>query len=171
MADRPLPRSALAAGPTGLRAGTVTLTPLPEGRVLQVVARRGATVAPERLAALGDGGPAAVRPNGPGQWLVVGEPPLDPGTIPTLAGTLADVATVFDLGHGRVRLRVEGPGAAGLLATGTGMDLSARALPVGAGAPTLFGHLAVHLTKLGPESYELVVARSFAEDLWHALGA
>ena len=34
---------------------------------------------------------------------------------------------------------------------------------------TLIGHIAVHLTRTGPDRFELMVLRGFAESLWHDL--
>lgn len=166
-----VPAMALAHAPVEHPTRRVRLTALAEGHVLQVVARRDAMVPAERLAALGDGGSHAVRSNGPGQWLVVGDAALSFDESRARAAAIADLAHGFDQSHGRVRIGVDGPGAENLLATGTGVDLAQAAFPVGASANALFRHVSVHLTRTGVDAFELVVPRSFAADLWHELGA
>lgn len=139
-------------------AGGVTLTALPEGRVLHLLARAGAP-APDL-----DG----LRPMAPGQWLLVGDHPMDGAEVARLAARLPDVA-ICDQSHGRVRIAVAGPRAAAMLAKGTAVDLDAMA--VGASAATLVGPIGVHLTRTGGQAFELVVLRGFAESLWHDLAA
>jgi sarcosine oxidase subunit gamma len=165
------PATALAHAPVDLPSRRVRLTPLAEGHVLQVVARHGATVPAERLAALGDGGSHAVRPNGPGQWLLVGDAALSFDEGRARAAAITDLAHVFDQSHGRLRIGLDGPGAEDLLATGIGVDLAHAAFPVGTSVNALFRHVSVHLTRTGADAFELVVPRSFAADLWHELGA
>lgn len=165
MADRPPPRRpALPFAPVERADGRLRIAPLPEGLAVEVAARPGSAPSPAALQALAGGAPHAVRRLGPGRWLVIADA-REPADPLALAGT----ADVFDLSHARVRLLVEGPGAEALLATGVGVDLSPGAFPVGAGAPMLFRRHAVHLCRTGPERFELVVARSFARDLWEDL--
>ncbi len=146
----PSHRPALS-GQTGVGA---RITALPEGGVVLLLGRAGAP-APDL---------AGLRPAGPGQWLLVSDAPVD---IAALAARLPDVA-VCDQGHGRVRIAVEGPRAAAMLAKGTAVDLERMA--VGASAQTLVGPIGVHLTRTGEAAFELMVLRGFAESLWHDLG-
>ncbi len=170
MADvAPLHTLALPATPALVPARAVEISALPEGHVLAVAIRRGRALTAADLALLGDGSPQAVRPAGPGRWLVVGDAPLTAAEVEARARALQGAASLFDLGHGRVRLAVRGPGAADLLATGVTIDLAG--LAVGASAACLFRHVAVHLTRTGADAYEILVARSFAADLWHELTA
>jgi len=97
---------------------------------------------------------AVVRNAGPRRWLLIGDAPF---------AESADFKLI-DLSLARERLELSGPGAAAKLATGTSV-----ALADGASAQTLFGALAIHLTRTGPQSYEILVARSFAASLWRAL--
>lgn len=145
---RPALGSALGSG--------VTLTALPEGHVVLLLARAGAP-APEV---------EGLRPAGPGQWYLVGDAPLGADALAALAERLPDVA-VSDQSHGRVRIAVSGTKATAALAKGTAVDLDA--LPVGASATTLVGPLGVHLTRTGEAAFELMVLRSFAAALWHDL--
>ncbi len=164
-----LHRPALPVAPAVLPRRDVEIAALPEGHVLMVSARKGAVVPADALARLGSGSPLAVRPVGPGQWLVVGDAPLSPADVADRGAALAGAAGLFDLGHGRVRIAIRGAGAADLLATGVAIDLDG--LPVGGSAACLFRHVAVHLTRTDTQAFELIVARSFAADLWHELTA
>lgn len=147
----------------------VQLSALAEGHVLTVMARKGAEVSFASLAALSEGTPHAVHPLGPGQWLIVGDTVLSGAAVRAKAETIAEIASLFDGSHARVRIALAGAGAADLIATGVGLDLRDHAFPIGASAPTLFRHIAVHLTRTGATSYEFIVARSFAQSLWDEL--
>ena len=140
------------AGPVG---GGARVTALPEGGVLHLLARAGAP-APEL-----DG----LRAAGPGQWFLVSEAPAD---VAALAARFPDLA-ICDQGHGRVRIAVEGPRAAEMLAKGTAVDLERMA--VGASAQTLIGPIGAHLTRTGDQAFELMVLRGFADSLWRDLEA
>ncbi len=150
--------------PTG-----VQLAALAEGHILTVIARTGADVSAASLAALSEGTPYAVRALGPSQWLIVGDAVLSSASVRAKAEQWADRASLFDGSHARVRITLAGGGAAALIATGAGLDLRDHAFPIGASAPTLFRHIAVHLTRTGATRYELIVARSFAQSLWDDL--
>ena len=88
-----------------------------------------------------------------------------------LRALLGETASVVDNSHGRAVIRLTGPKARDLLAFGTAIDLAPEVFPVGAGAATLLGHIAVTLIlrdespETGPV-FEIVVARAFAESLW-----
>lgn len=147
---REIKRAALGRG--------VTVTALPEGHVVLLLAKAGAPV------------PAVegLRPAGPGQWFLVGDVPLTEDGMTALAARLPDVA-LSDQSHGRVRVAVAGPQAVAMLAKGTAVDL--ERMEVGHSATTLIGPLGVHLTRTGEMAFELMVLRSFAAALWHDLEA
>ncbi len=138
--------------------GGVTMTALPEGHVLLLLARAGAA-APDL---------PGLRAAGPGQWFLVGDTPLGPDAPGALAAKLPDVA-ISDQSHGRVRIAVAGPKAVAMLAKGTAVDL--ERMPIGRSVTTLVGPLGAHLTRTGETDFELMVSRSFADALWHELEA
>ncbi len=138
--------------------GGVTLTALPDGHVVLLLAKTGAP-APDM---------EGLRPAGPGQWFLVGDAPLTEAGMAALAARLPEVA-LSDQSHGRVRIAVAGPQVVAMLAKGTAVDLERMA--VGQSATTLIGPLGVHLTRTGPAAFELMVLRSFAAALWHDLEA
>lgn len=106
---------------------------------------------------------------GPDRWLLLA--PEGSGLIAALeAATAAEPALVVtDLGHARTVLRLEGPQARVLLAKESPVDLSPEVFPAGAVAMTRFGHLAVTLHAIGPESLEVFAFRSFGLALFEEL--
>lgn len=170
----PLHRPALAtakSGPFGARStdGRITLTALPEGHVLQVLASAGHADVERRLAPISDGKPQAVRPYGPGQWFVVGDAPLSSADVFAKAAQLDGSASIADQSHGRVRIAISGTAVETVLAKGTAVDLSIEQYPVDRSAMTLIGHISALITRTGPDSFEIMVLRGFAESLWDEL--
>ena len=135
----------------------IRLAPLPEGTVLQVF---GPSAGRARLAEAADSAGLSLHDNGFEQWFLVGDAPVPPLSLP--AGY-----SCVDQSHGRVRIAIGGAAVEDVLAKGTGLDLAA--IPVGAAAPTLFGHVAVHLTRTGADAFHVLVLRGFAESLWDDL--
>lgn len=100
-----------------------------------------------------------LRPFSPGQWLLVSDGLLDHRAI---AETLREWVDIVDQSHGRVRLELAGSNAQQMLAHATGLDLHAG---LAVSTTTLFGHISVHVTRIAPDVFELIVMRSFAESL------
>jgi sarcosine oxidase subunit gamma len=170
MRDFPLfPRAALTSARATRFGASLTLQPLPEGHVLQVFSSQGMTVIHSSLLEISDGTNHAVRAAGPGQWFVVGDCPLAAQEFLTIASRLEGRAVLVDQSHGRVRIGVSGSHAEIVLAKGTAVDLDERSFKVGQTALTLVGHISVHLTRIAPDGFEILVLRSFAEDLWNDL--
>lgn len=170
MADlAPAYRPVLAFAPLGTLETPLRLAALPEGRVIHALATVRGVDLDDRLAAIAGDAPFSVRAYAPGQWFLVGDTPLRPGDLARLAEQVAGQLALSEQSHGRVRLSIEGPAARHLLAKGTGVDLGEAVFPVGRSAPTLYGHVGIHLTRTAPERYELIVLRSFAVDLWEQL--
>ena len=166
MSDAALkPVPALSDAPAGhfgtpSAARSIVMTAMPEGHVWQIFA---ATLSSEEIAQATGG--EDVREAGPGQWFIVGDAPLAPPSLILLGGH----ATLIDQSHGRVRIRLEGEAVTALLAKGVAIDLHDQAFPVGRAAITLCGHISVHLTRLAPHAFELMVLRSYALSLWESL--
>ncbi|NDV86524.1 sarcosine oxidase subunit gamma [Aurantimonas aggregata] len=170
MADlAPAARPVLAFAPLGTPETPLRLVALPEGRVIHALATVRGLDLTDRLAVIAGDAPFAVRAYAPGQWFLVEDTPLAPGDLARLAEQVTGQLALSDQSHGRVRLSIEGPAARHLLAKGTGVNLGESAFPVGHSAPTLYGHVGIHLTRTAPERYELLVLRSFAVDLWEQL--
>ncbi len=79
-----------------------------------------------------------------------------------IAETLRKRVEIVDQSHGRVRLELIGPNVQEMLAHATGLDLHAG---LAVSTTTLLGHISVHVTRIAPDVFELIVMRSFAESL------
>lgn len=165
-------RAALSGAATGRfgaafdPARSLTLSALPEGHVLHVLAAPDAVPDADAIAAAGGG---ALRAYAPGQWFIVGDTKLDAARKAAIAATLAGVADVVDTSHGRVRMALSGGAVERVLAKGTAVDLALSVFPIGKSATTLVGHISVQLTRTGEDAFELMVLRGFAESLWDEL--
>jgi sarcosine oxidase subunit gamma len=149
--------------------GRTTLTALPEGHVLHVLAARGSGDLKGLIPQIGDGNAHAVRPYGTGQWFVIGDAPLSAAAIFGKTPLLDGKASISDQGHGRVRIGISGASVEAVLAKGTAVDLALSNFPVGHSAMTLIGHISALISRTGTESFELLVLRGFAESLWDEL--
>ena len=155
LAERPLRSLVQVAAWPGTRAAVdaalrrASLPPLPEPR--RATRAAGATAL--------DIGPGAA---------LIADGPADAHAV--LAAALpAEAGTVTDLGHARVRLRLEGPRAAWILGRGIQIDLHPDAFAVDACAQTQFGPVGVTLHRAGPEAWDLLAYRGFALSLAEAL--
>ena len=148
----------------GISSRRIRLSPLPEGCVVQVFGSDAGY-----LAKLADRATFSPRPNGPGQWYLVGEEPLSQAAFKELESSLPPGVSAVDQSHGRVRISIEGSAATQVLAKGTGANLAA--MKIGDAATTLIGHIAAHVTRTDAERFELMPLRSFAQALWHDLTA
>jgi heterotetrameric sarcosine oxidase gamma subunit len=81
----------------------------------------------------------------------------------------ASAGTVTLLSAARVRLRITGPKARDVLARGISIDLHPTVFQVGRGAQTGLHHTGVFLERVGDDSYEIYVQRSYAESIWEWL--
>ena len=143
------------------RAG-VTIAPVPDGTILQLIGKPTLKDSPSVEG-------ADLRPAGPGQWFAVFDEALSPSRIEAVRLALRESVSIIDQSHGRKRFRLQGPSVRRVLSKGTGVDLHADLFPIGAATSTLFGHVTVHLTRTGEDVFELMVLRGFAESLWHDL--
>ena len=141
----------------------------PAGHILQMLMRPFANDISERLPELTDGSAYALRAAGPGVWYIVGDATLTPHEIEQREIRLGRLVTLIDQTHGRVRLELVGPGAGRHLATGTAVDMSPTRFCLGSACETLFGHIGVHITRTGPDHFEVLVGRSFAWSLWEQM--
>ena len=152
----------------GISEAGIRLQALPEGHLLHVLG----AIEPSALAAeLAKAGFAksSIRKAGFGQWFVAGDEPLVPASLDALAAALAGKAYVMDQSHGRVRIGVSGRSSRALLSKGTAVNLDPGVFPEGHSAMTMVGHLSVQIVRIGDDSFELTVLRSFAESLWDEL--
>lgn len=110
---------------------------------------------------------------GPASWLLVAgaASPLVDYAAKRDALNAVDGA-LFDVSASRVAWTLSGPRAADVLAKGCPLDFHPRAFAAGACAQSLFGHVNVLIEKRDDATtFTVMVARSFACDVWHALCA
>jgi len=108
---------------------------------------------------------------GPASWLLVAG-----GASPTVdfdamreAVNVAGGA-LFDVGASRVAWVVSGPQAATVLAKGCPLDFHPRVFAARTCAQSVYGHAnALFIREDNPGTFTVMVARSFARDVWHAL--
>jgi len=107
---------------------------------------------------------------GPESWLLVlrGASP-HPDIAAARASIHAAKGALFDVSAGRVAYAVTGARAAALLATRCPLDFHVSAFPVGTCAQSLLGHVSALYYRRAPEDFVVMVARSYARDVWHAL--
>lgn len=74
--------------------------------------------------------------------------------------------SVVNVSGGQTILMLSGPRAVDVLKKSTPLDLHPREFPVGKVAGSIFAKSSVLLRRIGDESWELVVRRSFADYLW-----
>ena len=78
----------------------------------------------------------------------------------------ADVASLTVLSHARVRIALQGGAAVALLGKLVSVDLRPQAFAVGRFAQTGLHHVGVLLERLGADSFELYVLRTYAASTW-----
>lgn len=108
---------------------------------------------------------------GPGDWLIAcpdaGRPSLETRLRAALEGMSG---ALTDVGHGFVVLNLSGPSAVDVLAQGCGLDLDPSVFIEGACAMTAMARMRVVIHRLPRGGgYDVYVARSYAESLWHFL--
>lgn len=108
---------------------------------------------------------------GPRSWLLVATTQADSFT--THREALNDAGgALFDVSASRVAFVVAGEHAAHILAKGCPLDFHPRAFPAGHCAQSLLGHVnALICRQDAPPGFLVMVARSFARDVWRALDA
>lgn len=111
--------------------------------------------------------------SGPGHWLAMSDVATDTSSLEELLGELlAEVASVCDQSGSRVLFSVHGPNARTLLAKGLSVDLHPQSFSPGDVAVSSIGHMGVQLWQVdAAPTYQLLVARSYAESFRHWLRA
>ncbi|MEM6895950.1 MAG: sarcosine oxidase subunit gamma family protein [Pseudomonadota bacterium] len=82
---------------------------------------------------------------------------------------LSKTAALTDQSDAWVRVLIEGPRAAEMLAYLTPIDLRDGAFPVGSVARSLIGHMNAAIARTGGEAYEVFAFRSMAQTLMHEM--
>ncbi len=109
----------------------------------------------------------------PRSWLLVAESAGSPlvDFIEKRNALIAAGGALFDLSASRVAYRLAGVRATDVLATGCPLDMHPRAFRTGECAQSVFGRVNALLYKSDDApTFVIMVARSFARDVWQALG-
>ncbi|MDP2733430.1 MAG: glycine cleavage T C-terminal barrel domain-containing protein, partial [Hoeflea sp.] len=146
-------------------SGKAVLTLLPGAPVCLVAGPVNKDAAVRKSARLGD---AVMRSVQPGQALAVGRAGESFAELAERLKTLKGLS-LCDLSDARVRFLLSGPAADEIIATQSGIDLHPSVFKPGDSAPTLFGHVPVQLTRLGPDSFEIMAFSTYARDLAQSL--
>jgi len=106
---------------------------------------------------------------GPGSWLLVSRNGAQPGDFESSrAGLNAAGGALFDVSDSRVAWTISGAHAATVLAKGCPLDFHPQVFRPGTCAQSLLGHIGALFVKEA-DAFTVMVARSFARDVWHAL--
>jgi sarcosine oxidase subunit gamma len=76
---------------------------------------------------------------------------------------------LFDVSASRVAYRVAGSSAESVLASGCPLDLHSRTFAPGGCAQSLYGHVDAFYYRPETQTFIVMVPRSFARHVWHAL--
>lgn len=149
--------------------GTVTLTEVDAGQVTLIAPHKGQKKATSDAlkASVGIAFPAPNRCVGTGPravWCGKEQALLIGGACPELAG-----AACVDHSDAWAIVLLDGADAVAVLARLTPIDLRATVFKRGHTARTLIGHMTGGITRLGPNSFEIMVMRSMAGTLVHDL--
>ena len=106
---------------------------------------------------------------GQNRWYALAERSDGPVLCKRLADALGTKATLADQSHGQTVLELSGPDARAVLAKGVPIDLDPKVFAVGDVAATSMNHVHILLWRTGLDSYEIMVMRGFARDLWDFL--
>lgn len=108
---------------------------------------------------------------GPRSWLLIasGASLLTDFAAKRDALNAADGA-MFDVSASRIAWTISGPHTATVLATGCPLDFHPHAFPPGTCAQSLYGHVGALIVRHDDATaFTLMVSRSYARDVWHAL--
>lgn len=100
---------------------------------------------------------------GPDQWLFVSDSIEADSLVRECNESLADVLhNAVDNSAGLAVIRLDGPGARSLLASGCGLDFRPEEFAVGACCRTRFAQIAAIIVAEGPQKFDIYVDRSYA---------
>jgi sarcosine oxidase subunit gamma len=104
---------------------------------------------------------------GPDEWLVISETQRGDEIAARLRQALRGIhSAVNEVGDGRIVCALSGVAARSVLAKGCPIDLHPRAFPTGQCVRTLLAKASVLIHARAADSFEVHVARSFADYAW-----
>ncbi len=103
---------------------------------------------------------------GPDRWLLVSNLTTPDVIVRNCKETLAEILhNAVDYSAGLVVLRIVGPNAAQLLATGSGIDFRPEKFPIGMCCRTRLAQIAAVIVTETPEQFDIYVDRSYGNYL------
>lgn len=151
-------------------AGGMVLSELPFARMTSVAPLKGKSRAlGAALKAMGLGWPAPGASFGAGDAAILWSGMDQAYLVGTDPEPLQGLAALTDQSDGWARMRLKGPGGEAALARLVPLDLRPEVFPVGKVARTGLNHMMLHLTRSGPDSFDLMVFRSMAASAVHEL--
>lgn len=154
-----------------IEIGTVTLTEVQIDEIWSVAPFRNkeAEVSEVLKAALGIAFPAANRTTAKAGaraiWAGAGRALVAASSLPELNA----IAAVTRQGDGIAALVITGEGAEAVLARLVPLDLRIASFKKGHTARTMVNHMMANVTRIGPDSFEIMVMRSMGQTLLHEL--
>lgn len=109
----------------------------------------------------------ALRACGPSEWLAVSQT----AGAETVADALSGIAqaSIVDQSDGKVLLAVSGPSVRTILAKCVAVDPHPEAFAEGHSANMMCCHVAANVARTGPDTFEIIVPRSFAGAVFEEL--
>lgn len=151
-----------------IRSSEIDLEVAHEGTVLHLLSRPGNDNTAQFIDEISAKG-LLLRVVSRGQWFAVGTQALTHADLKELSCRLEPKVRIVDQSHGRVRILLGGSRARQVLAKGSAVDFADRSFQIGHSATTLIGHITAHVTRTERHIFELIVLRTFAENLWDEL--
>ena len=107
---------------------------------------------------------------GPTSWLLLARHGSPFADVDAARDSLnAAGGALFDVTASRIAWTIAGSHAATVLAKSCPLDFHSRAFQAGTCAQSLLGHVNALFVKDADDAYTVMVARSFARDVWHLL--
>lgn len=171
-----------ATGSSGSVAQDLVIRQVANVATASLIARRGAMAlvvqrVDERFGlrlpstpSIASGGTVSALWAGYQQFLVRHDTTRGPEFERLLRDAVGASASVSDLTDAREQFRIEGPGARNHLAHGLPIDMHPSMFKVGDVALTQWAHYGVHVWRSDHDTYELLVASSYAEGFAEILG-
>lgn len=108
----------------------------------------------------------SVRIVGPGEWLIVSETLGIESLSRDIAMLNAERMSFFEQSDGRTLLRISGPNVRSILAKCVAVDLHPSSFAEGQSGAMQCCHVSANLARVGTDTFEIAVMRSFAGTLF-----
>jgi sarcosine oxidase subunit gamma len=137
-----------------------------KARALATAAKKGFGLTLPDMAKSSSARGMSAHSSAPDQWIIVAAGSAPGALAPKLEVKLGKQAMITDQSHGRVVMRISGTRARDVLAKGTAIDLRPGSFKPGMCSATQIGHVGVTIACNGPDSFDLIIGRTFVEGFW-----